>query len=52
MPAFNAALRFIWTHRKYWRGPIIAMLVVLFVLFAISTGARVLPGLLSAFQGP
>jgi len=52
MPALNAAWRFIWTHRRYWRGPIIAMLVVLFILFAIATGARILPDLLSSFEGP
>jgi uncharacterized membrane protein YqhA len=36
-------LSFLWSHRKIWQWPIIAMLVVVGILFAVAMAARVVP---------
>ncbi len=43
MSSLTPVWNFLWTHRKYWKGPIIVMLVVAGILFAISLAARIIP---------
>ena len=43
MSSLTAVWKFLWAHRKYWKGPIIVMMVVAGILFAISLAARIIP---------
>jgi hypothetical protein len=43
MSSLTAVWNFLWTHRKYWKGPITVMVVVAGILFGISLAARIIP---------
>lgn len=43
MSSLTAIWNFLWTHRKYWKGPITVMVVVAGILFGISLAARIIP---------
>jgi hypothetical protein len=34
---------FLWARRKYWKGPIIIMMVIVGILFAVAIVARIVP---------
>jgi hypothetical protein len=43
MSSLTVVWNFFWSRRKYWKGPIIVMVVVVGILFAAAMTARVLP---------
>jgi hypothetical protein len=43
MSSLAAAWNFLWTNRRYWKGPIMVMVVFAGILFAISVTARIIP---------
>ncbi|MEA2990604.1 MAG: hypothetical protein QOG83_3315 [Alphaproteobacteria bacterium] len=39
----TALLNLLWSRRKYWIGPIVAMLVIVGILFVITIAMRIVP---------
>ena len=49
MSRFNATWTFLWARKKLWLAPIVVMLIVVVVLFAVSIGVRITPVIYSLF---
>ncbi len=43
MSRLRAAWTFLWVRKKLWLGPIVVMVIVVALLFAMAIGARIAP---------